>query len=68
MLEQYGLKAGDVLVFKDLGPQISWRTVFMIEYLGPLLTFPIFYFCPQLIYSETHEWNYVQKYCLFMQL
>lgn len=25
------------LVFKDLGPQISWRTVFLIEYFGPIL-------------------------------
>lgn len=28
--------AGEVLV-KDLGPQISWQTVFVIEYLGPIL-------------------------------
>ncbi|OAA79244.1 3-oxo-5-alpha-steroid 4-dehydrogenase [Akanthomyces lecanii RCEF 1005] len=28
--------AGEVLV-KDLGPQIAWRTVFLIEYFGPIL-------------------------------
>jgi len=25
------------MVFKDLGPQVSWKTVFMFEYAGPLL-------------------------------
>lgn len=25
------------LVFKDLGPQISWKLVFLIEYFGPIL-------------------------------
>ncbi|KAH9444051.1 hypothetical protein MJO28_013609 [Puccinia striiformis f. sp. tritici] len=43
-LADYGLKEGDEIVFKDLGPQISWRVVFLIEYLGPLLIHPLFYF------------------------
>ncbi|CAI4211860.1 unnamed protein product [Parascedosporium putredinis] len=25
------------LLIKDLGPQIAWRTVFLLEYLGPIL-------------------------------
>jgi very-long-chain enoyl-CoA reductase len=25
------------LVFKDLGQQISWTTVFLVEYFGPIL-------------------------------
>ena len=29
------------IVYKDLGPQISWRTVFIVEYLFPMLVFPI---------------------------
>uniref|UniRef100_A0A7S0BNR2 3-oxo-5-alpha-steroid 4-dehydrogenase C-terminal domain-containing protein n=2 Tax=Rhodosorus marinus TaxID=101924 RepID=A0A7S0BNR2_9RHOD len=39
------------VVFKDLGPQISWRSVFVIEYLGPLLIFPIFLMRPWFIYG-----------------
>ncbi|KAK1761210.1 3-oxo-5-alpha-steroid 4-dehydrogenase-domain-containing protein [Echria macrotheca] len=30
------MSAGE-LVVKDLGPQIAWRTVFVIEYFGPIL-------------------------------
>lgn len=42
------LKHGDALsatlTMKDLGPQISWKLVFILEYLGPLLIHPIVYF------------------------
>ncbi|VBB77220.1 Putative proteine similar to Synaptic glycoprotein SC2 of Homo sapiens [Podospora comata] len=34
--EQGVIKAGE-LVVKDLGPQVAWRTVFVIEYFGPIL-------------------------------
>ncbi|CAL3973416.1 unnamed protein product [Diplocarpon coronariae] len=29
--------AGEEILVKDLGPQLSWTTVFIIEYLGPIL-------------------------------
>lgn len=48
---------GDTLVFKDLGPQILWKTVFIVEYLGPLLLYPMFYMQPSLIYGELPEPN-----------
>lgn len=35
------------LTVKDLGPQMGWRTVYIIEYLGPLFLHPlIFYLYP----------------------
>ncbi|KAH9821603.1 3-oxo-5-alpha-steroid 4-dehydrogenase-domain-containing protein [Melampsora americana] len=43
-LSEYNIVDGDEIIFKDLGRQISWRTVFLIEYLGPLIIHPLFYF------------------------
>ncbi|KAF3331621.1 very-long-chain enoyl-CoA reductase [Carex littledalei] len=34
------------VVFKDLGPQVSYRTLFFFEYLGPLVIYPLFYYVP----------------------
>lgn len=43
----------DSLTFyvKDLGMQISWRMVYIIEYLGPLLFHPLFYYTQKQIYG-----------------
>ena len=47
---------GDVhLLVKDLGPQISWRGVFMAEYAGPLILHPLIFFC----YSEHSSGQYL---------
>ncbi|TVY38479.1 putative enoyl reductase, partial [Lachnellula occidentalis] len=35
--QQESVMADQELLVKDLGPQLSWTTVFVIEYLGPIL-------------------------------
>lgn len=37
-----------LLYAKDLGPQASWRLVYILEYLGPIIIFPLIYYSPQL--------------------
>jgi very-long-chain enoyl-CoA reductase len=51
-LETYGVKDGSVLQFKDLGLQVGWRTVFFVEYGGPIVIHALFYLFPQIFYSR----------------
>ncbi|KAI5448938.1 3-oxo-5a-steroid 4- dehydrogenase [Naganishia albida] len=44
-LATYGVPdSGAELRVKDLGPQVSWRTVFLLEYFGPLFIQPLIYY------------------------
>ncbi|KAK0219803.1 3-oxo-5-alpha-steroid 4-dehydrogenase-domain-containing protein [Armillaria fumosa] len=61
-LSDVGLGNGSDLEVKDLGPQLSWRLVYIIEYLGPMLIHPLFYFFPQLLYGKAVVHSELQKY------
>ncbi|KAI9136359.1 3-oxo-5-alpha-steroid 4-dehydrogenase-domain-containing protein [Paraphysoderma sedebokerense] len=65
-LTHYGIKDGDIIIFKDLGPQISWRTVFIVEYLGPILIHPLFYFFGPHIYGANVQHDLVQRLSLYL--
>ncbi|KAM9792945.1 trans-2,3-enoyl-CoA reductase b [Neosynchiropus ocellatus] len=43
--------------FRDLGSQISWVTVFMTEYTGPLVIYLLFYFRVPLIYAPKYDFT-----------
>lgn len=65
-LSEQGLKDESTVYFKDLGPQIGWRTVFLIEYGGPLLIHPLFYYLSQLIYGSSFVHSKMQTTCYYM--
>jgi very-long-chain enoyl-CoA reductase len=50
--KDYGLKGGDTLVFKDLGPQVPYAVVFLAEYAGPMLSYLPVYFARSFVYGD----------------
>jgi very-long-chain enoyl-CoA reductase len=48
ILKTYNLEKSSVLIYKDLGPQIRWKTVFFVEYLGPMIIYGALYFFAKL--------------------
>ncbi|KAJ9083030.1 3-oxo-5a-steroid 4- dehydrogenase [Entomophthora muscae] len=64
-LDKY-LREGDEIIVKDLGPQISWKTVFMVEYLGPIIIHPLFYYFAETIHGAPFQASVLQKTTLFL--
>ncbi|XP_064477395.1 probable very-long-chain enoyl-CoA reductase art-1 [Ornithodoros turicata] len=50
-LKSIDFKSGGTLYVKDLGPQIGWKTVFLVEYFGPLALYLVTYTRPSLFYG-----------------
>ncbi|KAI9777324.1 MAG: 3-oxo-5a-steroid 4- dehydrogenase [Geoglossum umbratile] len=65
-LGRTGLRDQSVIFVKDLGPQIAWRTVFVVEYLGPLLIHPLVYFLRPYIYKTNEPPSELQTLSLIL--
>ncbi|OQR83851.1 3-oxo-5-alpha-steroid 4-dehydrogenase [Achlya hypogyna] len=50
-LASMGITDGATLIFKDLGPQIGYRTVFLLEYFGPMLFVFLYATRPAFLYG-----------------
>jgi very-long-chain enoyl-CoA reductase len=51
-LSSLGLRDQSQIMVKDLGTQIAWRTVFIVEYIGPILIHPLIYLLRPHIYPN----------------
>jgi len=65
-LSAQGLVDQDTLVFKDLGRQISWKTVFHIEYFGPILMHALCFYLPELVYGQKVTHSFTQTVAFWL--
>ncbi|KAJ3476755.1 hypothetical protein NLI96_g10946 [Meripilus lineatus] len=65
-LKDAGIVDGDELSAKDLGPQASWTTVFVVEYIGPLIIHPLVYHFPNIFYGGPVQHSLLQRYVYAM--
>jgi hypothetical protein len=59
-LKDVGVEDGGELCVKDLGPQISWKTVFMIEYVRSIfctVANPMLTACH--VFCRRDRWSYI---------
>lgn len=57
-LKSISVSDGGKLYLKDLGPQISWKTVFLIEYAGPFFLYLWIYQRPWIFYGDVDTSKY----------
>jgi len=57
-LTDYSITGASVLVVKDLGAQISWKTVFIVEYAGPIIMFILCFFTAL---AQKHSFQLAQR-------
>lgn len=70
-LRELGVTGLEPLQVKDLGPQISWRTVFLVEYAGPLFIHPLLYWITPKVwgyFGRGFEYSTVQTVTLGLVL
>ncbi|XP_048869025.1 very-long-chain enoyl-CoA reductase isoform X1 [Brienomyrus brachyistius] len=57
VLQQLPVGTTATFYFRDLGAQISWVTVFLTEYAGPLVIYLLFYFRVPFIYAPKYDFT-----------
>lgn len=67
-LSEYIKTAEATLVLKDLGPQVSWKTVFLVEYAGPILITGVLLAFRKQIYNTDLPLSFRQKLGVAMVL
>ena len=60
-IQEYCPEANVTLIFKDLGRQISWKAVFLIEYFGPILITALLAVFQKQIYGKSAPFTFNQK-------
>ena len=62
-LKDVGVEDGGELCVKDLGPQISWKAVFLIEYVSYFIFFVVVIWMLTDLYDAMEGWTYAHPPC-----